>query len=134
MFHLCFIYTNFTIINIITKRSYCFNLLKIKFIPICFIFSIFLLNFIFPFWISFISFLVSLVLMSLGKIPSIDFVSSGFKISKASTCFFPCFFFFFQFFTERRMCKLNLFYYSTLIRCQDFFACSMFIFINFAEW
>ena len=45
---------------------------------------------------------------------------------------FNCFYLFFKSFSERKISKLSLFYYSTLIRRKYFFTCKIFIFINFA--
>ena len=71
------------------------------------------------FLISSNSFLISLFLIFFGKSPSIistSWFSSGFKAFKASTGFIPCFYLFSKCFTKRRICKLRLFCYSTLIR------------------
>ena len=61
---------------------------------ICFTFKIFSLILTSNFLVSFISFLISLILIPFGESPSTDFIpflfSSGFKTSKASACFFPC--------------------------------------------
>ena len=74
LIHLSFIYSNFTNINIITKRSYCFKMLKV----IC----IFLIILYFKSFhsicsshvlVSFNSFLISLFLIFFGKSPSIDY-------------------------------------------------------------
>ena len=92
MIPLSFIYNNFTSINIITKRSYRFNLLKLIYIFICFIFYTFYFNIFFPFFNFICSFLISLVLAFFRKSPLIDsnsWFSSGFKTFKASTCFIP---------------------------------------------
>ena len=48
-----------------------------------------------------------------------------------SYCIFNCFYLLFKRFSLRRTSRVSFFYYSTLIWRQHFFACKMFIFINF---
>ena len=72
--------------------------------------------------------------------PEYAFYLSNFssKLSMRRYLFFSlisnCFYLFFKYFTERRECKLNLLYHSSLICRYYFFTCKIFVLINFTWW
>ena len=87
-------YTSFTSRNTITKRSFCFIILKIIYVFFGSYFKSFHLIFSSHLLILSILYLIPLVLNFFGKPSSLDFRScsfcSGFETSKTSICFLPC--------------------------------------------